>query len=1256
MKSKIRSGIFLFGFILFTVAVYIFSGNKVHAEDLISPDEFSFRVSTRYIDTGEEFEMTDASCPIYIYRKEGLPPDTKVEWKSSNERVIRVVKADEQGLSASLQRKGPGYSAVTAIVTVNGQVYTIGFTVKVDFEIDYSNSAINKLMRYSTVTNERILVMDSVNGSPVQIPLKFKNYATAITEADVSWETSNESVVTVDENGIVTPVGCGSATITVTTNTVSANYQPLKNSVMIVVTPYFTLSNGITTQTSGSSKTQNVFITVASRSFYIESGAKYATNLKWEIYDWSTDKKLSSSSDKLNYSIHENDGVVEFTNVKAGTYEIYAFANEKYTTNTNAPYAYMKVIVPVLLDDEDIVMNVGDTYDIVKNSNITNFGIFNVTYGSIFDSQIAQVSNKGIITAKSKGKMTIKLVYNGSEKLYDSIDDNDKEKTITVTVIDSIALNVTEALLYTRGTMLLDAIVTDPTVDITWSSSDTSVATVEDGLVTAVKPGVAIITAQQIVDGVVKKATCAITVKQSVSSITIDPSKLNIDIGDYKTLIATISPKIAGISLTWKTSNEKVVKIIDANSMSATIQGVSAGNAVISAINEDNIVVGYCHVTVRQPVTSIKLSDTDVTVNLQAKSIQLRATVYPEDATNKKVNWTSSNTQIARVSENGLVTLLKPGEVTIIATSEDNPEAMALCNISIEIPVTSVALDETEVTMYVGQTKRLTYTVLPINASTNSVTWTSTNNSVATVDSNGKVTAKKVGSAVIMLKSVDGGYTSYCTVNVKQVAEDVSFRESEIELVTGQTEKLEYTLVPANATDANLVWESSDTKVAVVDDNGKVTAKSPGVAFIIARTEAGGMSYVKVTVKQPVTGIILNFNEKTIYVNDKFQLKVSVKPSEASDRKVKWESSNTRVATVSEEGEVTGVAVGTAVITCTTENGGFSASCVVSVIDRLADMKLNYSEYRLSINKSVTLSVVVGDKTITNQQFKWVSSNSNVATVNSKGKVTGHKTGTAVITAYAQDGSGADASCEIEVVRPVKKVTLNKNYLSMLIGDTRQLKATVQPGNATYKDLKWVIEGDSDVVMVDEDGYVTALKEGTVNIKAMAQDDSGKFAMCQVIVNKRVPATSVIMPDKRIVMVQGEQRTIKPVLSPVNSTDSISWSTDNSAVAKVDSNGKITAKSTGTATITALTDSGKTASIEVNVIGLNVTELTLEQYSRYTLQVEGATSRVSWHVADPEIAVVNNGVVITKARGTTVITATVNGRKLTCKLTVVKIK
>ena len=754
-------------------------------------------------------------------------------------------------------------------------------------------------MTTATTTNERILIIDNVDDPPKQIYLKYVDYTPegetdpvtggAVSASLVTWESDNESVVTVDETGKVKAVGGGSAQITVTSDTMSSNDKSLSISMRVVVAPSFTLAyddiegNKIVKHSGNSDKNFTPAEGVPS-NFVIESNATYGTNLKWEVYDASNNKKLSPTSNKLNYSISENSQSVTFSNVKAGTYEIYAFANEKYSTNTNAPYAYMKIIVPIYLGDENIVMTVGDTYNIADNSNIPDIGIFEFYYEEAGGSNIAHVNHTtGVITARKKGKTTIRLVYKTSSNLYDNDSVFVGDKFINVTVIDGISLSATEAKLFTNGTLLLHATVTDPTVPIVWSSDAPNIAKVEDGLVTALRTGVAIITAQQTIQGVVKKARCEITVQQSVTNITVDPSEVNLAIGEYKTFHASISPKnLSGVRLKWKSSNDKVVKIIEENPLTVTVQGVSGGNAVLSAINEDNIVVGYSHITVRQPVTGIKLSDTNVTINLQAKSIQLRAIVYPENAQNKAIKWTSSNTQIARVNDNGLVTLLKPGEVTIIATSVDNPEVTALCNISIEIPVASVALDEKETTMYVGQSKRLTYTVLPVNASKNAVTWSSTNTRVATVDAAGRVTARQVGTTVIMLKSIDGGHTAYCTVNVRQIAEGIKFASPSIDLVTGQVHDLEYSLIPSNATDSHLVWESSDTKVAVVDDKGRITAKGAGVAFVIARTEAGGMSYVKVTVKEPVKGLLLNFSEKTIYVGETFDLKVSVTPSDAS--------------------------------------------------------------------------------------------------------------------------------------------------------------------------------------------------------------------------------------------------------------------------------------------------------------------------------------------------------------------------------------
>jgi uncharacterized protein YjdB len=194
------------------------------------------------------------------------------------------------------------------------------------------------------------------------------------------------------------------------------------------------------------------------------------------------------------------------------------------------------------------------------------------------------------------------------------------------------------------------------------------------------------------------------------------------------------------------------------------------------------------------------------------------------------------------------------------------------------------------------------------------------------------------------------------------------------------------------------------------------------------------------------------------------------------------------------------------------------------------------------------------------------------------------------------------------------------------------------------------------VALVDGDGTVTALKAGSATITASALDSSGKKAICYVTIRDRVPATGIAVQDKKLVMVQGEYRAVQTVLTHAESTDRSTWSTDNASVAKVNkSTGGITAVSTGTANITVMTTTGKTATIEITVVGLNYTKLTLGQYERFSLTVEGATSGISWQSDNQDVATIDsNGGGITRGTGTTTITAKVNGRSLKCKVTVTK--
>jgi uncharacterized protein YjdB len=723
-------------------------------------------------------------------------------------------------------------------------------------------------------------------------------------------------------------------------------------------------------------------------------------------------------------------------------------------------------------------------------------------------------------------------------------------------------------------------------------------------------------------------------------------------------LHATITPSnLVNVKLQWKSSDESVVTVVESSALTATIQGVSGGHAVISAINQDNVVVGYCHVSVQQPVTAITLSETNITIDLKTTRLQLRAMVEPDNALNKTVIWSSTDTSIATVDQNGLVSIKKAGKTSIIATSEDTPSVTAVCNIIVNVPVASVALDETTKTMYVGQSSRLTYVMLPVNASNNTVTWLSTNTNVATVDKTGLVVAKNVGSTVIILKTLENGQSVYCNITVKRVATGIKLDASTLNLKAGEDHILKPTLTPADSTDTAIVWESSDTKIATVDDDGKVVAKAAGSTIIMARLESGATAYCKVNVTLPVKGLLLNFSDKSIYVGEKFKLKVSVTPSSATELGVTWKSSNTNIATINADGEITGLAGGTVVITCTTKDGGYSATCVVNVLEAVSSIALNYQTYYLGVDKTVFLVATVTTPTASNKDVYWSTSNPDIATVNQKGKVTGRKLGNVTITATSLDGTEVEASCEIQVVNPVESVSLNKTTISLLVGQTKKLKATVAPNNATIKTPKWT-SSDPSVAIVDEDGEVIAIKAGSTTITSEAGDNSGKKALCYVTVYDRVASTGITLQDKTIVMLPGEEKIVQMVLIPSASTDDTTWSSDNSAVARVNKDtGKITARATGVAYITVMTDSGKTAQVEVIVIGLNITEITIEEYTNFgtQLQVEGATSRVTWSIDNPLVAVVTNGNVSSRGKGKATITAFVGGRRLTCRLTVVKI-
>ena len=340
------------------------------------------------------------------------------------------------------------------------------------------------------------------------------------------------------------------------------------------------------------------------------------------------------------------------------------------------------------------------------------------------------------------------------------------------------------------------------------------------------------------------------------------------------------------------------------------------------------------------------------------------------------------------------------------------------------VDVEKVSLNKSATTLTEGESETLTATITPSNATGDkTVKWSSSNEAVAAVDSNGKVTAKKAGTAVITATS-SNGKTAGCTVTVKQkeiAITGISLNKSTTSLTEGESETLTATITPSNATgDKTVKWSSSNEAVAAVDSNGKVTAKKAGTAVITATSSNGKTAGCTVTVKQKeiaITGISLNKSTTSLTEGESETLTATITPSNATgDKTVKWSSSNEAVAAVDSNGKVTAKKAGTAVITATSSNGK-TAGCTVTVKQKeiaITGISLNKSTTSLTEGESETLTATItpsnatGDKTV-----KWSSSNEAVAAVDSNGKVTAKKAGTAVITATSSNGK--TAGCTVTV-------------------------------------------------------------------------------------------------------------------------------------------------------------------------------------------------------------------------------------------------
>lgn len=399
-----------------------------------------------------------------------------------------------------------------------------------------------------------------------------------------------------------------------------------------------------------------------------------------------------------------------------------------------------------------------------------------------------------------------------------------------------VTLSQSSLTLNAGGSSTLTATVTPSNATnktVTWTTSNPSVATVSGGKVTAVGAGTATITATTSGG---QKATCTVTVRVPVTGISVSRSTLSLTVGATSTLTATVSPSNASNkSYSWSSNNSAVATV----NSSGLVTAKANGTATITATTTDGGKKATCTVTVTTPASGVSVSPTTATI-IKGHTQQLTATVAPSSASNKSVSWSSSNNSVVTVSSSGLVTAKAAGAADVTVTTADGNHK-AVCKVTVRVPVTGVSLSRTELSLIKGDTEQLLATVSPTDASNKTISWTTTDKSVASVSSSGLVTAVGGGTATITATTADGSYTDVCKVTVTIPVEGIKFGDVSSNVGIGSTTKLNYTITPPEATNKTVTWQSADPAVATVDETtGVITPVAPGGTEITVTTEDGG--------------------------------------------------------------------------------------------------------------------------------------------------------------------------------------------------------------------------------------------------------------------------------------------------------------------------------------------------------------------------------------------------------------------------------
>ncbi len=687
------------------------------------------------------------------------------------------------------------------------------------------------------------------------------------------------------------------------------------------------------------------------------------------------------------------------------------------------------------------------------------------------------------------------------------------------------------------------------------------------------------------------------------------------------TLCVKNKPDDASQIVLWKSANTKVATVEDHKDGSCTVTVNGYGKTTIIATAADGSgITASITINVSSLVSSINIIGSNKVI--KGGTIKLKAEVFPKSAENKAVYWESDDTSIATVNKNtGEVRGIKSGFADIIATAADGGEASQRFAIRVTEPVTDFDImipdgntnleDDVIVTdKMVGidldagmETYTLSARILPKEAS-QIVSWKSSNEKIATVDEKGTVTTKALGRAIITATTTDGSNkTAKTTVNVNTLVRNVSITGSHY-VGAGQSIQLHAKVTDIDAANKNVIWTSSDKRAVVVDSNGYVTAvNSTGEATATIRAEAadGSGKYAEHIVYVMGKSDQIEITEFNGSLNSKKSSEIDIQKISRDhkvsfvaqlsggssqqgnyDKEVEWLTSNKSIAEVysiqnnygyseaiiqiKKEGKVT-------ITARTTDGSNRQDSYTLTVTDTDPDVTIT-GPRQVANGKKIQLSTEGG------VAVTWSTSDPSLATVDSKGRVTGKKNveGTVIITATSKKGSEKTGIYYVEVCPAVSSVDIladgvsikdKKVGVDLIRGYTldngktwnNNIKFYASVAGASYDERVTWKSNKTAVATVDENGKVEIKKNGTAVITATATDGSGKKAKVTLTVTKQITKIEPADGIQDIYVGYKKSVQLKLAFKPLAATTKkVTWESDDKSLVSVNKSGKVTVK------------------------------------------------------------------------------------------------